>query len=245
MTCAKTTLFVSDVHLSRFRAEAVRTFIKFLRHPARRADALYILGDLFDVWLGDDDVREPHQAVISNLRELASEVPLFVLHGNHDFLLGEDFASRSGCTLLPDPTVIELDGQRVILSHGDALCVRDKGYQRLRWVVRNRFVQTLFLSLPMGFRLKLTALLEQVSDKRSVLKAPHITDVSHAAVDALFEHHDSAILIHGHTHRPKIHAWGLPPRQFQRIVTGDWYEQDSVLVYRDGDFRLCRCDELT
>ena len=237
-------LFVSDIHINRCRPATTHVFIDFLRHVARRADALYILGDLFDIWLGDDDIREPHQAIVSELRELASKVPLFVLHGNHDFLLGEDFAASTGCTLLPDPTVIDLDGQRVILSHGDALCLLDRSYQRLRRVIRNRYVQKIFLSLPRAFRLKITAQLESLSDKQSPLKAEHITDVSPEAVAALLKHHDSHVLIHGHTHRPKIHTWGPPLRQFQRIVTGDWYEKDSVLVYRSGVFSLCRCHDI-
>ena len=233
-----TTLFVSDVHLSSTRPTITDTFLDFLRDQARKADALYILGDLFDEWLGDDDARDPYPAVESGLRDLTALVPVFIMHGNHDFLLGEDFTARTGCTWLPEPAVIELDDEKALLMHGDALCTQDIGYQQLRSVVRDPQFQANFLARPLQERRQYVAELREKSSQAVILKPSDITDVTQEEVDRLLDTYDLTTLIHGHTHRPKIHTWMRNQRQFRRIVTGDWYQQDSLLVWDQDGFRL-------
>ena len=239
------TLFVSDVHLNDSRAEMVRAFIGFLDGKAREADALYILGDLFDLWLGDDDDRPPHAPVCDAIARLtASGVPVSIVHGNHDFLLGRAFATRTGCTLLGDHTVIDLYGTPALIMHGDTLCTRDRRYQNYRKVTRNRLVQWMFLRMSLAWRERKAAGIRSETKKDVALKADDIMDVTDEAVAAAMRNYGVHHLIHGHTHRPAVHALTLDGAPATRIVLGDWYQQDSVLVWDGSGYRLGRIDDV-
>ncbi len=239
------TLFVSDVHLNSARANIVSTFIEFLGQKALHADALFILGDLFDEWLGDDDDRPPHREVSDALADpTATGLPVSVVHGNHDFLLGRKFAKRTGCTLLGDHTVIDVYGTSALIMHGDTLCTRDVEYQKFRKMTRNLITQKLFLSMSLGKRAEKAANIRHESSKDTALKSDEIMDVTPRAVDEIMRKHGAHHLIHGHTHRPAIHNFTLNDQEATRIVLGDWYEQDSVLIWDQAGYRLGRIADL-
>ena len=224
------TLFISDLHLSDERPEITALFLRFLQNDAARARALYILGDLFEVWLGDDAVLPAYQPVIDGISALtAGGVPVYVMHGNRDFLIGERFVQLSGCRLLEDPTVIELDGKRTLLMHGDTLCTDDVEYQHFRTQVRNPDTQRQFLALPINERIALAKHYRQESRERSRSKTEEIMDVNQGAVMDIMRRHEVYQMIHGHTHRPAVHSFTLDNHSAQRIVLGDWYEQASIL----------------
>jgi UDP-2,3-diacylglucosamine hydrolase len=232
-------LFVSDVHLGADTAPAIRQFLEFLARHAAHAEALYILGDLFESWVGDDDRSEAAQRVCAGLRELnTSGVPCFVLHGNRDFLLGPGFCERSGCTLLADPVVAELDGERVLLTHGDALCTDDHSYQELRSMVRRQDWQRIFLGLPLEHREVLADEARAGSRRHTARTVPTIMDVNAQAVAAAFRAAGVRRMIHGHTHRPDIHDLMVDGTPAQRIVLGAWYEQGSYLSCDRGSYQL-------
>ncbi|MCH9673270.1 MAG: UDP-2,3-diacylglucosamine diphosphatase [Gammaproteobacteria bacterium] len=228
-------LFASDVHLSANRPQAVQRFFALLDR-AVAADALYLLGDIFDLWLGDDDDRVPHPHTLDRLAALARTTPVYIIRGNHDFLLGSAFADRTGCTLLADPSVIELGGKRVLLMHGDTLCTEDVEYQAYREHVHRPEVQRAFLAQSLDDRLRYATDLSERSRTHTAHLAETITDVSITAVEKIVAAHQADILIHGHTHRPARHdiqrSTGTPG---QRIVLSDWYALDNVLAF-DGQF---------
>lgn len=233
------TLFISDLHLSDERPEITALFLLFLKNEAAKARALYILGDLFEVWLGDDAVLPGYQPVLEGIRILAGGgVPVYVMHGNRDFLIGERFAQQTGCRLLPDPTVIDLDGNRALLMHGDTLCTDDVEYQRFRSQVRDPDTQRQFLALPINERIAVAKHYRNESRERSRYKAEESMDVNQTAVMEIMRRHGVYRLIHGHTHRPAIHPFTLNSHAAQRIVLGDWYEQASILKCNSGKCRL-------
>ncbi|HEV2443126.1 MAG TPA: UDP-2,3-diacylglucosamine diphosphatase [Steroidobacteraceae bacterium] len=239
-------VFVSDVHLDAAAPDSLRQFIEFLRTrggspsaPAAGVRALYILGDLFESWVGDDDAGDERSAVLAALRELtASGVACFLMHGNRDFLLGEGFCRQTGCQLLPDPVVAEIDGERVLLTHGDALCTDDHAYQELRSMVRAPAWQHRFLSLPLSDRQLLANEARAGSRAHTSRTIPKIMDVNAAAVIAAFKAAGVRRIIHGHTHRPAVHDALVEGRSVQRIVLGAWYEQGSYLAYESGRYEL-------
>jgi UDP-2,3-diacylglucosamine hydrolase len=235
-------LFVSDVHLDAAAPEAQRQFLDFLRtqvaSPAA-ARALYILGDLFESWVGDDDAGGERSAVLAALRQVTrSGVACFLLHGNRDFLLGQDFCRQTGCQLLPDPVVTEIGGERVLLTHGDAFCTDDHAYQELRSIVRKPTWQRRFLSLPLSDRQMLANEVRAGSRVHTERTIPKIMDVNSAAVTAAFEAARVHRIIHGHTHRPAVHDALVGGHPVQRIVLGAWYEQGSYLAYENGRYEL-------
>lgn len=233
------TLFVSDVHLNNARANIVRAFIAFLETKARHADALFILGDLFDEWLGDDDDKAPHTEVSDALAALtATGLPVSVVHGNHDFLLGRKFAKRTGCKLLGDDTTIDVYGTPTLIMHGDTLCTRDVNYQSFRKMARNPIMQKMFLSMSLEKRAQKADNIRSESSKDSALKADDIMDVTPEAVEEIMRKRNVRHLIHGHTHRPAIHNFTLNEQEATRIVLGDWYQQDSVLIWDEAGYRL-------
>ena len=234
---------MSDVHLDSAAPEAQRQFLEFLRtevaSPAANVRALYILGDLFESWVGDDDSDDDRDAVLTALRELTERgIGCFLLHGNRDFLLGEDFCRRTGCQLLPDPVIAELDGERVLLTHGDALCTDDHSYQELRSMVRTAAWQRRFLGLPLADRRLLAEEARAGSRAHTARTIPKIMDVNAAAVTAAFKAARVRRIIHGHTHRPAVHDALLEDRPVQRIVLGAWYEQGSYLACEGGRYEL-------
>ena len=234
-----THLFVSDVHLGEDSAAAIGQFLEFLSAHAARAQALYILGDLFESWVGDDDRSEAALTVCAALGNLtASGVPCFVLHGNRDFLLRSGFCERTGCRLLTDPVIAELDGERVLVTHGDALCTDDHSYQELRSIVRRSDVQRRFLALPLEHREMLANEVRAGSRRHIARTVPTIMDVNAEAVARAFRVAGVRRMIHGHTHRPGVHDLTVDGSSAQRIVLGAWYEQGSYLSCERGSYTL-------
>ncbi|HWW32433.1 MAG TPA: UDP-2,3-diacylglucosamine diphosphatase [Steroidobacteraceae bacterium] len=232
-------LFVSDVHLGEDFEASIEQFLEFLSSHAARAESLYILGDLFESWVGDDDRSDAAQRVCAALRTLtAGGVPAFVLHGNRDFLLGAGFGERTGCVLLSDPVVAELDGERVLITHGDALCTDDHSYQELRSIVREPLWQRRFLALPLVNREVLADEARAGSRRHIARTVPTIMDVNPGAVDRAFRAAGVRRMIHGHTHRPGVHDLTIDGKSAQRIVLGAWYEQGSYLSYERGRYDL-------
>ena len=224
------TLFISDLHLDESRPQILDVFSRFLAGQAREAEALYILGDLFESWIGDDDDSALALRVSRELKALRDAgVPVYFMHGNRDFLLGADYAQRSGMTLLADPTVIELNGERTLLMHGDTLCTDDPDYQKFRALVRDPKWQREFLAKPLAERRAFAAQARGESRRHTAAMRPEIMDVNQQAVESAMRAHGVHRLIHGHTHRPAKHTFKLDGRNAERIVLGDWYEQSSVL----------------
>ena len=234
-----TTLFISDLHLDPARPDITGQALQFLRSEAREAEALYILGDLFEAWVGDDDPEPEKRRVIAALRELTDGgLPCHFMHGNRDFLVGEGFAAESGCTLLPDPTVVELYGTPVILIHGDTLCTDDHEYQAFRSMVRNPDWQRAMLARPLAERIALARQLRETSAASMADKSMDIMDVNQGAVEAAMREHGVYTMLHGHTHRPAVHRFELDGHEAVRIVLGDWYTQGSVLSWDADGFVL-------
>ncbi|HEY0861880.1 UDP-2,3-diacylglucosamine diphosphatase [Pseudoxanthomonas sp. F37] len=238
-----TTLFISDLHLDAERPAVTELFGAFMQRQAMAADALYILGDLFEAWVGDDDPSETGAYVAARIREVADAgVPVFFIRGNRDFLLGETFARRAGMRILPDPAVVMLYGRPAILMHGDLLCTSDTAYQAFRAQTRQPAWQAQFLAQPLAARLAFAAQARAASaahqgglkrDDKAQFET--LTDVAPETVDATLARFGIDTLIHGHTHRPAIHDLSVGGRACRRIVLGDWYEQGSVLrVEPDG-----------
>ena len=236
-----TTLFVSDLHLDPERPDITALFGRFLDGEARGADALYILGDLFEAWVGDDDPSEAGAFVADRLRALADAgVPAYFIRGNRDFLLGDDYAKRAGMTILPDPAVVMLHGEPTLLLHGDLLCTDDTAYQQFRAQSRDPRWQARLLSQPLQARLAFAKQAREASRARygelvANGQSEAITDVTPATVHEWFRRYGVKRMIHGHTHRPAIHDQGDGNT---RIVLGDWYEQGSVLRVDGGGFDL-------
>jgi UDP-2,3-diacylglucosamine hydrolase len=234
-----TTLFISDLHLDASRPHITRLFVDFVHGEAMQAEALYILGDLFEAWIGDDAADETAHQVADGLSALrANGVPCFFMHGNRDFLLGDAYARRAGMTLLPDPSVVLVDGQPVLLMHGDTLCTDDAPYQAFRNQSHAPEWQRAFLSKPIGERQAFAAAARAESQRYTRSVAGAITDVNAAAVGAAFREHRVTRLVHGHTHRPAVHRVDGEPEAGERIVLGDWYEQGSMLQLGRGQRRL-------
>jgi len=234
-----TRLFVSDVHLDAAAPEAVDQFLEFTRTHAAGAEALYILGDLFETWVGDDDPDPAKARVCAALRGLTAQgVGCFVLHGNRDFLLGRDFCRRTGSRLLADPVVADLDGERVLLTHGDALCTDDHSYQELRSTVRTPEWQRRFLALSLADRELLANQARAGSKEHTSRTIPDIMDVNEDAVSTAYRATRVRRIIHGHTHRPAVHDSSIEGEPAQRMVLGAWYEQGSYIHYDRGRYEL-------
>jgi UDP-2,3-diacylglucosamine hydrolase len=234
-----TTLFISDLHLNGAQSPITAQFVDFLRGTARQAEHLYILGDLFEFWIGDDDPDPTYAQVQNELRALTlTGVPCSVMHGNRDFLLGEQFCARTGCRLLDDGTVIELYGQRVLLLHGDVLCTDDHAYQRLRRTVRNPLVQWLFKRLSVQRRERIATRIRTGSRMHIQAAAPTIMDVNEQTVADTFVQEHVQLMVHGHTHRPAVHRYPTNHGDNTRIVLGDWYTQGSVLRWSPSGYEL-------
>lgn len=231
-----TTLFISDLHLTPQRPQITAEFIDLLHGEARGVDALYILGDLFEYWIGDDAAGQlGYTPVIRGLRALSDAgVPVYFMRGNRDFLVGERFARDTGCDILPDPTVIDLYRERVLLMHGDYLCTDDVEHQRFRALVDDPDWQNGFLSEPVEARMRIAEDARQQSHAHKDSVAMDIMDVNQDAVRRAFAEHGTHLMIHGHTHRPAVHDAGQPTGT-RRIVLGDWYEQSSVLRCSPGE----------
>lgn len=212
-------LFISDLHLQEARPDITRAFFRFLQETAVTAKALYILGDFFEVWIGDDAVTPFHLEVAAALKQLAnSGCKIYLMHGNRDFMLGKQFCRQAGCTLLADPTLLSHNGEHILLMHGDSLCTDDRDYQRMKRLLRNPLSLFVLRHLPLKTRQKLAGDLRAQSRNRTRMKAADITDVNPDAVLQAMQRYSVRTLIHGHTHRPATHQLPIG----QRIVLGDW-----------------------
>ncbi len=234
-----TTLFISDLHLDPDAPEITSQCLEFLADEAAGAEALYILGDLFEAWVGDDDPEPEKRRVIEALHALAEGgLPIAFMRGNRDFLVGERFAADAGCRLLDDPTVVDLYEQPVILMHGDSLCTDDLEYQAFRNVSRQPDWQAEVLAKPLEVRLAMARQARAQSREHTSQAAGEIMDVNQGAVEDAMRRHGVYTLLHGHTHRPDVHRFEVDGHEATRIVLGDWYTQGSVVRWSEHGYEL-------
>jgi len=234
-----TLLFTSDLHLHGSHPETIERFLAFVRDEARHAEGLYILGDLFEAWIGDDDTDPPLKPVIEALKSLhKAGVPCSVMHGNRDFLLGRRFAAATGCALLDDYETIDAFGERVLLTHGDLLCTDDTRYMSLRTMLRDPDWQRDFLGKPLTARRAVAEELRGVSQAETSEKPESIMDVNAAAVEETMRRFDVRLLLHGHTHRPAVHDLTVGGSAAKRIVLGAWHDEGWVVRWDADGFRL-------
>ncbi|MFT0213185.1 UDP-2,3-diacylglucosamine diphosphatase [Pseudomonas sp. F1_0610] len=231
-------LLISDLHLHEERPDLTAAFFLFLQQRASQAQALYILGDFFEVWIGDDAMSQYQRSIALALAELAQKgVSIYIMHGNRDFLLGKEFCTLAQCSLLPDPYVTELAGHKVLLSHGDLLCTSDHEYQRMRRLLRNPLSLFILRHLPLSTRNKLAGNLRSQSKQRTRMKASQITDVTQSTVIQYMQQYAVTRLIHGHTHRPATHQIETAQGQLTRIVLGDWDKLGWCLEVNEKGFK--------
>jgi UDP-2,3-diacylglucosamine hydrolase len=232
-----TDILISDLHLDESRPDLTAGFLHFLASQLKNTDNLYILGDFFEVWIGDDHNTPFNQSIIAALS--AIQVPIYIMHGNRDFLIGEDFCQSIGATLLPDPSVVELGGQKVLLMHGDSLCTADVEYMKVRTMLRNPAVQQDLLSKTIEERQIIAQHARGESKAHTRESADDIMDVTPSEVIAAMETAGVETLIHGHTHRPNTHEVRLSNGKLgQRIVLGDWDKLGWQITADSGDFKL-------
>jgi UDP-2,3-diacylglucosamine hydrolase len=231
-----TTLFISDLHLEESRPDITEAFLTFLDEKAKGVDELYILGDFFEAWIGDDErtpLQEQIAAALRNLRDSGTDI--FLMHGNRDFLIGQDFCDRAGATLLDDPTVIDLHGTPTLLMHGDSLCTADVEYQKFRANMRNPQWQQMILQRPLEDRQQMARQLREISMAKNQGKEEFIMDVTPEEVVKDMERHGVQRLIHGHTHRPAVHELTANGAPAKRIVLGDWDKNVWWLEAKPGE----------
>jgi len=230
-----TTLFVSDLHLEADRPEIADQFLRFLETEAQGADALYILGDLFESWVGDDDPNEHYAWIRQALRKLTRKnIPVFFMHGNRDFMVGATFAEQTGITILDDPSIKEIHGDMVLLSHGDVYCTDDIEYQAVRKMTRDPDWQAMMLQKSLEERVAFAAQARAASLAHGGTINEDITDVNSDAIDGALREAGVSIMLHGHTHRPAVHDLEIDGTPARRIVLGDWYEQGSVVRWDEN-----------
>jgi len=236
------TLLISDLHLTEERPEANERFIALLEEKGRAADALYILGDFFEYWIGDDDLAEPFNAVVAGLlKDLTRRgVPVYLMHGNRDFLIGEGFCAETGSSLLQDPTVVDIAGVKTLLMHGDTLCTDDLDYQTWRRKARDPAFQAAFLAKPLDERRQQVHQMREKSKQVVQEKTAEIMDVNDEAVRAALRSHGVRRLIHGHTHRPGRHAIEVDGKRCERWVLPDWYGRGGYLQVGSSEPKLVR-----
>lgn len=238
-------LFISDLHLSRGRPATTALFLHFLEKQGRSADDLYILGDLFDAWIGDDDDSSPATEVMQALKNASSSgLRIHLMHGNRDFLIGEQFADATGCLLMPDPSVISVAGQRAVLTHGDLLCSDDLEYLQAREFLRSPDFIADFMSKTIAERTLLAEEYRRRSGEVISLKPADIMDVNQQAVAQTMADHDATLLIHGHTHRPGSHGFVLNGRQVERRVLGDWSETEGPYLRTERSGLSSHCQRV-
>lgn len=225
-----TSLFISDLHLDASRQAATDSFLRFLEHDASAADELYILGDLFESWVGDDDPDPHHQSVIQAIARLTDKgVAAFFMRGNRDLMIGPRFGAMTGMTILHDPTLVYMYGTSLLISHGDIFCTDDVGYQRYRRFVNHPLSQFIYHRLPFAIRNMIVSGVRARSQNENTSKSMHIMDVNQAAVETALSEYGVSTMLHGHTHRPATHNFDINGLAATRIVLGDWYEQGNAL----------------
>lgn len=232
----KPILFISDLHLSPERPDIIQLFQKFLTEKQNKISDLYILGDFVEYWLGDDDKAEGLSAVFDSLKLFSDNGHnIFLMHGNRDFLMGQDFADRCGCTLLQDPFILDLNSDQILLMHGDTLCTDDTRYQIFRSMVRAPDWQSDFLSKSLEERTLMAQAMREKSKEETKEKSDEIMDVNQQAVEKAFIENNTHMIIHGHTHRPGVHTLDISGATGTRIVLGDWYKKGSYLEFYNTD----------
>jgi len=232
------TLFISDLHLSAEREDIAQCFFDFMKNEAPTAEALYILGDLFEVWIGDDNVTQFSNKVAAAINAVSKLLPVYFIHGNRDFAIGKDFAARCNMRLLPEQYVINLYGRKTLISHGDELCTRDIQYMKFRKKARGWWWPKLMLALPLSMRRKLATEGRETSKNNQQYLSEEIMDVTQSEVVAAMNKYEVDFFIHGHTHRPAVHQFTINNKNAQRIVLGDWYTQGSILVATPDNLSL-------
>jgi UDP-2,3-diacylglucosamine hydrolase len=233
------TYFISDLHLAAERPDITQCLFDFLQTQAIQAEALYVLGDLFEAWIGDDDNSEFNTSITSAFKKLAQQgIPIYFIHGNRDFLIRNKFAQQAGMILLPEQCVVDLYGTPTLIMHGDELCTLDVAYQKFRRKARGWWWPRLVLSLPLSTRRKIAENGRKTSKKNHAGLTMEIMDVNHTDVVKAMEQHQVTRLIHGHTHRPAIHDLSINGQPAQRIVLGDWYDQGSILKVSQDKLEL-------
>lgn len=234
-------LLISDLHLSEERPEITEAFFSFIKHKAVDCQALYILGDFFHIWVGDDAMGSFEKSIAEALKELSNKgIKIYLMHGNRDFAIGKTFCKLAGCSLLKDPTLTEFYGKPVILSHGDLLCTKDVDYLRKRRFYRNPIVLFVLHLLPLKKRQQLAQKLREESKRKKGTKPVEITDVTPEAVVQFLEKYQTQTLIHGHTHRPATHQLIANQKPAERIVLGDWEPNGLILRVTPEEFILER-----
>lgn len=237
-----TAWFASDLHLDPSTPDISARFRRFLAGPVRGARALFLLGDLFEAWIGDDDPEPAHREVVAAIGALAAAgTPVYVMRGNRDFMIGDRFCAASGARLLADPAIVTLGEERVLLTHGDGLCVDDGAYQRLRALVHDPGLRAAFARLPIEARRRLASEARAGSREHLARAAAYITDVNPAAVEEVFAKADASLMIHGHTHRPGVHRLSAPDGERTRIVLGAWHDAAEVVRWDVTGWQLLPC----
>ncbi|MFC4699041.1 UDP-2,3-diacylglucosamine diphosphatase [Glaciecola siphonariae] len=232
------TYFISDLHLSAQREDITACFLRFMQSEALEAEALYILGDLFEVWIGDDDVNDFNDTVARAIKSVSERMPVYFIHGNRDFAIGKRFAKRSGMQLLPEQALIDLYGRKTLISHGDELCTRDIEYMKFRKKARGWWWPKLMLALPLSIRRKIAENGRKTSQDNHKALTAEIMDVTPSEVERVMRDFDVELFIHGHTHRPAVHDISIDGKAAQRIVLGDWYDQGSILFASPQELSL-------
>ncbi len=232
------TYFIADIHLSAEREDITRCLLEFLASDAVQAESLYVLGDLFEFWLGDDDVTPLSEQIAAAFNTLSQSIPVYFIHGNRDFAIRQGWANKAGMTLLPEQHVIDLYGEPTLIMHGDELCTLDVEYQKFRKKARGWWWPRLVGALPLWLRRKLAERGRKTSQKNQQKLTAEIMDVTPEEVEKVMQKHNVARLIHGHTHRPNIHSLTVNNKPAHRIVLGDWYTQGSVLRVSAVDVSL-------
>lgn len=238
MSSLKKTLFISDLHLQESDPKIIDEFKALIDSLNEEVDALYILGDFFEAWIGDDDLSSFHDSIISLLRSAREKkIPVYIMHGNRDFLLGKRFFSQCDCAFLPDASRVNIYGVPVLLMHGDTLCTEDYAYQRARKFLRNRFLQFAFKCLPLSWRRKIANKMRVASKKHTTQMSSYTMDVSQDEVARVMQGYDARFLIHGHTHKPAFHQFTIHDEPYTRIVLGAWHNKASVLAWYENGYK--------
>lgn len=231
----KRTFFISDLHLCDEEPVLTELFLDFIQTETQGADALYLLGDIFAYWIGDDQKTQTHDVVARALKRLGSKMPVYIQHGNRDFLIGETFAKACGAKMIPDPHLINLYGQNILLLHGDSLCLADTAHQRFRRLTRNNLIKKSFLRLPLSLRIWIAKQLRTHSSGSSLQRLPESIkwDITRTEIPRLMEQYQANIVIHGHTHRPEIHLIKTGEVFNTHIVLSDWHTRAHACVIDD------------
>ncbi|REL35117.1 UDP-2,3-diacylglucosamine diphosphatase [Thalassotalea euphylliae] len=237
-TTSPVSYFIADLHLADNRPDITACFLSFLQNQAPKAEKLFILGDLFEYWLGDDDDSPFVETIANALKTLSTQTKIFFIQGNRDFLLGKAFAKRSGMTLLPDVEKISLYRQELIILHGDTLCTRDLAYQAFRKKSRSWWWQGIMKNLPLFLRKRIAENYRKKSAASTAMKSQDIMDVTQQEVERVMADMQVDLMIHGHTHRPDVHHFTSENVARTRVVLGDWYDQGSWLKFTPQGYEL-------